>query len=143
MASFGVGFLPRRLPLRDQAAVFILPLGGFVSLIGWFVGVFLLWTSENWTTRQKLIGTLVVPFGSASAFLLAMLPGRTESCSSSGRIDAGTGRVDNSGVECVSEGWSLPGWLGIVVFVVLVFAPVVVSIWLASRAHAFRRTASA
>lgn len=129
----------RRLPGRDQAATLLLPLGGFLFLVGWFAGVILLWTSEHWTTRQKVIGTLVFPFGSASALILGTLPGRSTVCGSGGVIDAETGRNVSTEVVCSSQGFSLPGWLGAVVFVVLVFAPIAVSIWLSSRAHAYRR----
>jgi uncharacterized membrane protein len=31
--------------------------------VGWLVGVLLLWASPRWTTREKLLGTLVLPGG--------------------------------------------------------------------------------
>jgi hypothetical protein len=36
-------------------------------IVGWFVGLALLWSSKLWTIQEKLIGTLVVPFGLAAA----------------------------------------------------------------------------
>jgi uncharacterized membrane protein len=65
----------RGLPGRDLAAILLLPLGGFVFLVGWFAGVLLLWTSENWTTRHKVIGTLALPFGVVGSLYLGMAPG--------------------------------------------------------------------
>jgi hypothetical protein len=52
---------------REWAAVILLPLGGFAFGIGWLVGLILLWSSRLWTTRDKLIGTLIVPGGLATA----------------------------------------------------------------------------
>jgi len=50
----------------DVAALILLLIGGLVfPLVGWVVGVVLLWISSAWTARQKLLGTLVVPGGLA------------------------------------------------------------------------------
>jgi hypothetical protein len=57
---------------REIGALFLLPFGGFaVPVVGWFLGVLLLWFSDSWTTRDKLIGTFVVPFGLLGSVLLA------------------------------------------------------------------------
>ena len=43
---------------------FALLLGGLVvPFAGWIVGAGFLWFSKSWTLRDKLIGTLVTPFG--------------------------------------------------------------------------------
>lgn len=128
------------LPVRDLAAVILLPLGGFLYVVGWLVGVLLLWSSPNWTARHKVIGTLVLPLGCALPLLLgAVLPGKIEACSSGGVIDAETGRRVSEGTVCTSEGFSLPPWLGAVVFGMLLVSPIVTAIWLATKAHAYRR----
>jgi uncharacterized membrane protein len=50
----------------DVVALVLILLGGVVvPVIGWLVGVVLLWISSAWTARQKLLGTLVVPGGLA------------------------------------------------------------------------------
>ena len=49
----------RRLTGCEWAAVVLLPFGGFLLGIGWFVGVKLLWASPSWTRSEKLLGTLV------------------------------------------------------------------------------------
>jgi hypothetical protein len=49
----------KRRNRREWATVGLLPLV-------WVVGVVLLWRSRAWTTRDKLIGALVVPGGLAS-----------------------------------------------------------------------------
>jgi uncharacterized membrane protein len=42
-------------------------------LLFWPVGVVLLWISDSWTTREKLIGTLVPPGGYVGLFVLGPL----------------------------------------------------------------------
>ena len=57
--------------LREAAALIRLLIGGLVPpLIGWIVGVALLWSSRTWTSGQKLLGTLVIPGGLLLPFLL-------------------------------------------------------------------------
>jgi hypothetical protein len=42
----------------------MLSIGGvIVPVLGWVVGVVLLWGSDLWSRREKLLGTLVVPSG--------------------------------------------------------------------------------
>jgi uncharacterized membrane protein len=56
----------RRSGAFDVVALVLLLLGGVVvPVVGWLVGVVLLWISSAWTARQKLLGTLVVPGGLA------------------------------------------------------------------------------
>lgn len=134
----------RQLPGRDLAAVILLPFGAFIFVVGWFVGVVLLWSSEHWTTRHKLTGTLVLPFGVALTLflgpLVTLIPVRTTACAS-GVVNAETGEPVGPGGTCESTG-AMPAWLGIGIFVVLLLAPIVTAIWLATRAHAFRRARS-
>jgi len=77
----------------EIAALILLNLGGLiVPVVGWFVGVALLWSSSKWTTRDKLIGTFVPPGG--LSFLLVILPAgllaaRVERGCTVGPADAG------------------------------------------------------
>lgn len=58
-----------RVGWKEISALILLPIGGvIVPLVGWIVGAVLLWSSTIWTLRDKLIGTLVLPGGLASAF---------------------------------------------------------------------------
>ena len=41
----------------------LLLIGAFLAVVGWVVGVVLLWRSRVWTLRDKLIGTLLWPGG--------------------------------------------------------------------------------
>src|SRR3954469_19764241 len=54
-----------RLGGREWATVVLLP-------VVWVVGVVLLWRSRAWTTRDKLIGTLVIPGGLAYVIYVAV-----------------------------------------------------------------------
>lgn len=73
----------RRWGVIEVAALILLPIGAFVlPLIGWIIGVVLLWVSSVWTTRDKVIGTLVVPGGLAFPFYFMLFAGGVrESCS--------------------------------------------------------------
>jgi hypothetical protein len=60
---------------REPLTIALLLVGGVVLAgAGWIAGVVLLWTSKIWTTRDKVIGTLVLPGGLLSAVLLVILP---------------------------------------------------------------------
>jgi uncharacterized membrane protein len=71
----------RRSGALDVAALILLLIGGLViPVIGWLVGVVLLWISSAWTARQKLLGTLVVPGGLALPAGLLLVAGSESSC---------------------------------------------------------------
>lgn len=67
----------RRGPLEWSAIVLLL-VGGFILGVGWIVGVVLLWSSRAWNTREKLIGTLVVPGGLAALLPTVVITSSTE-----------------------------------------------------------------
>jgi hypothetical protein len=55
---------------REVAAVIFLGLGLLLPVLGWFVGVVLLWTSDAWSRRDKVIGTVLTSGGSLGFVLL-------------------------------------------------------------------------
>ena len=70
----------RRSMAREIWAVLLLTIGGLVvPVIGWFAGVALLWTSNRWTLKDKLLGTLVVPGGMGSIIFFGFAAGGTSS----------------------------------------------------------------
>jgi hypothetical protein len=72
----------RRTSGWDIVALILLFIGGvIIPVVGWLVGVVLLWASAAWSTREKLIGTLIVPGGLALPGALATLTWSAESCS--------------------------------------------------------------
>ncbi|HYT78589.1 MAG TPA: DUF1700 domain-containing protein [Actinomycetota bacterium] len=78
------GIRPANPSWTDTAAVILLPIGGLVlPVIGWIVGVVLLWISDVWSIRDKLIGTLVVPGGlllPLGMMVMAVGPAVSTSC---------------------------------------------------------------
>jgi uncharacterized membrane protein len=121
--------LPQRRGQKEWAAIVLLLFGGFIFGVGWFVGLVLLWNSRAWTTRDKWIGTLVIPGGLATGLFIGLIvvsaPGK-EMCR--GFVGGAQHCTSVSGQTIV------PGILGIAVFVVLVLAPIATSIYLARRA---------
>jgi hypothetical protein len=116
----------RRGPL-EWGAIILLLIGGIViPVIGWFVGALLLWVSQAWTVRDKLIGTLLVPGGLLPAAWLALGPsGGVETCTGS----ANGGQTCTGGVSLAHQ------ILLIVIFVAVVVAPFVTAVHLARRAQ--------
>ena len=113
-----------RLRFQEYAVLVLLPLGGFLFIVGWLVGVALLWTSDRWRTGEKLLGTLFPPFGYLSFAIAGLLPGQT--CAT---VSDGSGGVTES-----CTGFALPIWVTVPLFVLLLLAPVVTVAVLASRA---------
>ena len=64
--------LPERRGTREWAAIILLLFGGFIFGFGWFAGLILLWSSRAWTTRDKWIGTLVIPGGLATSVFIGL-----------------------------------------------------------------------
>ena len=116
----------------------LLPLGGFAIGVGWLVGVVLLWSSRLWTTREKLIGTLIVPGGIATALLVAVLTGTKRRCSTFATVDPSTGSVvGRATVHCTPSagpGAAATAWQTALV-VLCVLGPVVSAVFLARRAR--------
>ena len=54
----------------EIVAVLMLTVGSLIPVLGWAVGVILLWSSGRWRPSEKLLGTLIVPGGPGMALLL-------------------------------------------------------------------------
>jgi uncharacterized membrane protein len=137
---------------REWGAVILLPLGGFVFGIGWLVGLILLWSSRLWTTRDKLIGTFIIPGGIVTAlFVMVVTASVTTSgggcAGTSGPINAATGRpVGHATFHCSSTvaPSTVTTILQVALAVFLILGPFVSAIYLARRAGtASRRLAPA
>jgi AcrR family transcriptional regulator len=110
---------------HEWAAIFLLLFGGFLFFVGWFAGLILLWSSRAWDTRDKLIGTLIVPGGLASVLPLIIVTGSTQSCVSlNGAVQHCTGGPSTSHQI-----------LSIVLFAFVVLGPLCTSVYLARRAR--------
>jgi uncharacterized membrane protein len=143
VAEAGAGHAAEtRAGLKEWLAIPLLLIGGVViPVLGWFVGVVLLWSSRIWTLRDKLIGTLVIPGGLAAAIFLVLGVGGSTSgggCSSSTTTTVGrhgVKAVDASSV-CTSSGGGV-NYLALALLVVLVALPVFTSIHLGRRTTRF------
>lgn len=122
------GIKPARRSWTDPAAIILLLIGGF-TIVGWFVGVVLLWISDTWNTRDKIIGTLVVPGGLAGGLGVALAVGvtaNTVSCDVSG---SGVNPVDS----CVSDPSTFGPTVWLILSALVVIAPIVTAIYLSRR----------
>jgi hypothetical protein len=120
------GIKPARRSWTDPAAVILLLIGGF-TIIGWFVGVVLLWISDAWNTRDKIIGTLVVPGGLAGALGvgLASTGGRGASC--------GPVEITVAPGACATVPSTDGSVVGLMLAVLVVIAPIATAVYLSLR----------
>jgi len=133
--------LAARAGLCEWLAIPLLLIGGFIFIAGWFVGVALLWTSRIWTVRDKLIGTLVVPGGLATAaFLMAFAlssstSGVTTCTGTATPVGSHSPKVGKSVSHCVetSSGGGV-NYLALVLLALLVVLPILTAIYLGRRA---------
>jgi uncharacterized membrane protein len=117
--------------VREILTLILLPLGGFLWVIGWAVGAILLASSTVWTSREKVIGLLVVPGGLLPAGLFGLMAGN--------RLCSET--MVNGGVVSETCSGGMPVWLGWVIIAVLVIGPIWTVFFLLSRMN--RRAATA
>jgi hypothetical protein len=116
---------------REWAAVFLLLFGFVAAGIGWIAGVVLLWGSRAWTTKDKLIGTLVLPGGLLTTIVLLLLAlGRAHKT-----ICTSTSYYGTSVAHCTHGSSSGPSTLGSVALILLAVTPIVTAVYLARRAR--------
>jgi hypothetical protein len=113
---------------REIWAVVMLTAGSIVlPIAGWLVGAVLLWSSDRWRTREKVLGTLVVPGGIGLYALTVVLGpmlflfGSFKSCFDSVAVQAGSGTGSEITGTCVESNPS-SGTLVVLVAVVAVLA---------------------
>jgi hypothetical protein len=127
----------------EIAAVILLPIGGLIiPLVGWFIGVILLWSSRVWTTGEKLAGTLLFPGGLLLPAALGFGAVGGQTCS--GVIQNAHQLVTGAAqaVEMTCHGPSVLYRVGAgLLLALLVIVPIAVAIVLARRMRA--RTAPA
>jgi hypothetical protein len=129
--QYGTAAAPRGIGAQAVTAIVLLLVGGFMAGVGWIVGVVLLWSSHAWTTREKLIGTLVVPGGLFGALLLAarMISGATKCLQTAGGV------AGETATRCSGGSSTAVNVLGIAAFALLLLAPIGTAIYLSSRAR--------
>lgn len=117
---------------REWVAILLLLLGGFLVGIGWVGGLVLLWSSRAWKTREKWLGTLVVPGGLATSVVIGLIAIGAPSRQICRTRTTGVRNASITALQhCVPAAGHSPSILGIAAFAVLVIAPTAVAIRLA------------
>lgn len=123
--------LPERRRATEWGAIFLLLFGGFIFLFGWFAGLALLWSSRAWTTRDKWIGTLLIPGGLTTSVIVGLIVNIS--------LGAATKRICRGIAGGAQHCANAPGpstgatVLAVTVFGVLVLAPIATSVYLARQ----------
>jgi uncharacterized membrane protein len=122
----------------EVGALVMLLIGGLVvPVVGWLVGVVLLWVSNAWNVRDKIIGTVFVPGGlGLSVFLLySVESGGGIGLGTDCQVDPATGREFN----CINQTDHVAGSTGgadilaIVLLVAIVATPFITTAYLTYR----------
>jgi hypothetical protein len=108
---------------REPLAIVLLLVGVLAFGVGWFIGVVLLWSSPAWRARDKLLGTLVWPFGLPYAVLVALFA-----------ADPIFGGKSPNGLQAVAY---------LIVAALWVLAPIYTAIHLTRRLIQFRKRSAA
>ncbi len=109
------------------ALIFLLVGGLILPVIGWLIGVVLLWVSNVWNVRDKIIGTLVLPGGLLLPLGLVVIGGSASSVGCP--VPVGTSVEPN---RCDATGGGI-NVLALTLFVLAVAAPFVTTAYLAYR----------
>jgi uncharacterized membrane protein len=122
---------PGRAGWMDVAALVFLLVGGLIiPIFGWVIGVVLLWVSNAWNVRDKIIGTLFVPGG-----LLVPLGIGIIAVGNGGTSCSPVTGANGVTIGCPDASQGTPV-LGIVALALLVLLPIVTTAYLA---HQMRR----
>lgn len=118
----------------EIAAVLLISAGSFlIPFLGWIVGVALLWASRRFSRADKLIGTLVPPFGFFAPFFLVFAAGSGGSATFCGGSRVVDGRAVGS-VTCTAHTTSGPSAeVGLAIVLVLVAAAIFTVVRLSRR----------
>lgn len=102
---------PRRSIALETWSVIMLTVGSILlPVIGWLVGVVLMWSSDCWRTREKVLGTVLVPGGIGVFGILGVFGffgASVEVCSSDVSVvnlDGSTSPVSPATSTCDSAG---------------------------------------
>ena len=104
-------------------------------MIGWFIGVALLWRSRLWTTRDKLIVTFVIPGGLAAPLVVSYVGAEWRACNGgtvTERLPDGTPKVIEGPSDCVTTG-GIPHPWRLIICLLLIAASVGCAIYLWRR----------
>jgi hypothetical protein len=113
--------VPRKAGWKEVGALIMLPIGGvLLPVLGWFIGIVLLWISDAWSTRDKLVGTLLFPGGLLLPLALGVMAEGSSGCSTP------------VGTECPPDSGGTGAWQ-VALVVMLLLVPLVTTVYLARR----------
>lgn len=131
MAAAEIGRTEPEQPARPASRV--LEIAAIVLLLlFWPIGVVLLWISNAWTTRDKLIGTLVPPGGYLAIFVMGPLLALGTFGTACRTISDETGRVLSTTCPSAGAQTGIDVGLALVVIIYLV-GPILSAAYLAVR----------
>jgi hypothetical protein len=127
----------RRAGWKEIGALILLPIGGIVvPVVGWFAGAVLLWVSDAWSTRDKLLGTLLFPGGLLLPLALGVMATEASGC---GTIVTPQLAPQHGMPDCPPADGT--GVWEVALVVLLVLTPLLTTVYLARRVS--RRSATA
>jgi uncharacterized membrane protein len=122
---------PFKVGWMEVAALVFLLIGGLIiPIFGWIIGVVLLWVSNAWNVRDKIIGTVLVPGGLVLPIGLALFSSNV-SGGTCGPVLSGNGRSITA-APC-SYDTSSTNYVGVVALIALIVIPIVTTAYLAYR----------
>lgn len=120
---------PARAGWKEIVALILLPVGGIiVPILGWVAGAVLLWVSDAWGTKDKLIGTLLFPGGLLIPAALLFMAGESSGC---GTVVSPQLQPQQGTPSCPPADGT--GFWEIIVMAALVIVPLIVIAYLARR----------
>ena len=128
------GITRTRAGALEGVAISALLVGGVVvPAVGWVVGVVLLWLSRVWSTREKLIGTFLLPGGLALPLYLYLFePFGITYCETIHQRGGGR-RLEETVTGCGTQPLTSEWW-GIAIMVLIGLIPIATAIYLGRRA---------
>lgn len=124
--------------LEGFAIAFLLVGGILIPMLGWVVGAVLLWVSRVWNTKDKLIGTLLVPGGlGAAVFFWLFVTPSSATCVIEGEVVRPGGSPSEVPVGTCAAATVGPDIVWTLLLLVLALVPIGTAIYLGRKA--FRR----
>ena len=121
---------PSKAGWKEVGALVLLPIGGVIlPVLGWFIGIVLLWISDAWSTRDKLVGTLLFPGGLLLPVALGVLASGSSGCGTV--VTPQLPPQPNSSRDCPPADGT--GIWEVALVVMLVLVPLLTTIYLARR----------
>ena len=124
------GPLPSTAGWKEVGALVLLPIGGVIlPVLGWFIGIVLLWISDAWSTRDKLVGTLLFPGGLLLPVALGVLASESSGCGTvvTPQLSPELNNASNCPPPDGTGAWE------VALVVMLILVPLVTTVYLARR----------